>query len=112
MEGNTIFHGRIRLILEKQASDLVPFSIVECEKSEEFPASGIDELELLETSDHPPIEIDFKLQTGDRLEFTGDFWAEYSKTWTDGGYEYDVTNWFDNVKDVSVWRIVHSKESL
>jgi hypothetical protein len=106
------FLGKVKLIIEKRASDLVPYTIIEqtfYTEDDEGSASWREELGFLETDQIPLPEFNFKFDVGDRLEFSADFYGHYFSYRTSEGTEYDAEFEFRNVKDLLLWRVVYEQ---
>lgn len=101
--------GKVHLTIERRDSKFVPYDIVQSEFEGEVSDPVVQDLFLITTDQIPLPEFDFKLEVGDRLEFSADFYGHYYSYSTDCGTEHDAEFEFRDVKDLLVWRVAYEQ---
>lgn len=96
--------NRVTVTLEKNDETLlVPFTLIELMWHGDEPKNS-DDFDLIAYDGSSIPEFDFKIECGDRLQFTADWHTNYTK---DYWGELDIDYWFENVTDITVWRVVY-----
>jgi hypothetical protein len=97
---------KVTLTIEKQHKEsLFAYRIIEAVWGGESPINSED-LWLIEADGSAIPEFNFTTQEGDRIQFTSIFVANYTK---DYWGEHDIDFHFDEVTDVTIWRIVYEE---
>lgn len=96
----------LNVTVERTASDLIQWSIVRDRTKHPDDLDWGELVHLFETSSGFSVPVDPKtVEAGQRIRFAGPATVEFSKSWTDCGYEHDVNIYWDE----ATMKVVHHK---